>query len=660
MIKIFSGLIAAILIAVAGFFGFQLYTQYRVASEIDAAFEQIRATGGKASHGKVSFDLLTRTVTVADIAAESAAQPAISVKIANFTASAVSRPDATRFTADSIEAADIEVNGAMTAQAGWRVTYKVPRITVMDYSGPAALQRQPASSSIIDLYRFSLEQLVGVSASSVTIPSIAATMNFGDATPGGGSVAYSGLSVQGVRDGKIAAMKAEGLAFTVNMQQAGKPEKLTGNISNIAAYDFDARTVAAVLDPQKANDDQDYRVYRQISTGGYTLTNEQGLLMRIGGVTVNDVSVRPSRLQIAALMTMLPPPGAVPAPAQAREMIEKVAGFYESLRIGNAEMRGMSMDTPQGPFKLAAMRFNLENGKFGEFALEDLDARTPSGPFKVARFALKSLDIANLLRMSALFANPSQKSSPDQALGMMALIEGVELKGLVAPFKDTGKPVNIDTLSLDWGQFVGPIPSKARLTLKMSTPLDARDPAQKMLVAAGLDKLAIDFDLGATWTEASHAFALEPVKLDFASQFKASARVSFANVPRQIFSVNPTQAMAAAAQLETGTIQLTVQDIASVDRAIALLAHQANVSREAFRTNFVEEIRANGKEAAASNPDATAASEALARFIETSGQTLNLKLTPLGKVPALQLIQLLKTDPLIALAQFRIEASTGL
>jgi hypothetical protein len=52
--------------------------------------------------------------------------------------------------------------------------------------------------------------------------------------------------------------------------------------------------------------------------------------------------------------------------------------------------------------------------------------------------------------------------------------------------------------------------------------------------------------------------------------------------------------------------------------------------------------------------------QALTRFIDNPGQTLIIKLTPLGKVPALQLIQMLKTDPLIALAQFRIEASTGL
>ena len=86
MIKILYGALAAIVIVVGGFFGFQLYTQHRIASEVEAAFDQIRAAGGKASHGKVSFDLLSRTVTVADIAGESAAQPPVSVKIASVTA----------------------------------------------------------------------------------------------------------------------------------------------------------------------------------------------------------------------------------------------------------------------------------------------------------------------------------------------------------------------------------------------------------------------------------------------------------------------------------------------------------------------------------------------------------------------------------------------
>ena len=77
-------------------------------------------------------------------------------------------------------------------------------------------------------------------------------------------------------------------------------------------------------------------------------------------------------------------------------------------------------------------------------------------------------------------------------------------------------------------------------------------------------------------------------------------------------------------------------------------------------TTQIDSIRASGENAAAANPETAAAVEALARFVETPGQTLTIKLTPLGKVPALQLVQSLRTDPFAALAQFKIEASTGL
>ena len=117
-----------------------------------------------------------------------------------------------------------------------------------------------------------------------------------------------------------------------------------------------------------------------------------------------------------------------------------MATLYEGMRIGTAEMRGLSAETPQGPFKLAAIRFNLEDGKIGEFAFEGLDTHTPKGPLKLGRFALKSLDIANFMRMAAQFANPAQPPSPDRSLGLFPLIEGVEIKGVTAPFKNTGKP----------------------------------------------------------------------------------------------------------------------------------------------------------------------------------------------------------------------------
>jgi hypothetical protein len=659
MVKILTGLVAAIAVAVGGFFGFQFYTQHRIASEIDAAFAQIRASGGKASHGPVSFDLKSRTVTVADIVGQSAAQPPVSFRIASLTASGVGQPDATRFSADNIEITDVEIDAAMATPPGLGVTYKVPRITVKDYTGPANLQRPPASSSFFDVYRFGLEQFAAVTATSISAPNVAGTMRFGAATPGGGEVAYSGFAMQGIKDGKIASTKVDGFVFTVNLQQAGKAEKLTGNIANIASYDVDIGAMAAMFDPQKANDDKYYRAYRQITAGPYILTSGQGMSTRIDGMTIDDVEIKPSRTQLPALLAMMPPPGAAPpTPAQAREMMEKVAKLYEGIHVGNAEMRGLSLQTPQGPIKLSAMRFNFDNGKIGELAFEDLDARSPKGPVKLGRFALKSLDLSGLMRMAAQFAG--QKPSPDQLAGLLTLLEGVEVKGVVAPFKDTGKPVTIDNFDLNWGQFIGPIPSKLRLTAKMSTPVDPSDPKSAPLVAAGLNMLAADCDIGAAWTEASRTFVLDAPAFDVDGLAKLSARISLANVPRGVFSTNAAQATAMAAQIEAGTLELTLRDIGGGDIAIAQYARAQNVSREAARSSIADSIRASGEKAAAANPDVAAVAETLARFVETPGQTLTVKLTPRGKVPALQLIQAMQSDPFAALAQFKIEASTGL
>jgi len=665
MIKILSGMVAAIVIAVGGFFGFQFYTQQRIAGEIDAALEQIRATGGKASHGKVSFDLLSRTVTIADLTAQSAAQPPFNIKIGSLTALGVGQPDAARFSAETIEISDVEIGAAMGPQPAFNLAYKVPKITVKDFSGPAGLQRPPASSSFADVYRTALEQFAAVTASSITAPSLAATMNQGAATPGSGEVAYTGLAIQGIKDGKIASTKIGGVVFTVTIQPAGgKPDKLTGNLADVAGYDIDTHAVAAIFDPQKAGDDQYYRVYRQITAGPYVVTSTanapgQALNMRIDGMTIDDIGLRPSRMQLPDLLALMPPPGgAPPTPAQARAMLEKVAKVYEGIRIGNAEMRGLSVQTPDGPLKLSAMRFNLDSGKVSEFAIEGLDGRAPNGPVKLGRFALKSLDIANLLRLSAQFAG--SPPPPDKALEMIPLIGGVEIERLVASYKNTNKVVNIDAISLGWGQFIGPIPSKARLTAKMTSPIDGSFGALQPLIVAGMDKLAINSDLGATWTEASRAFVIEPVALELGSLLKASARVAFANVPRGVFSLNPVQAANMAAQIETGALELTLRDLGAVDLAVAHYAWTQNISRDAARRAIVEGIRAGSEQAAGANPDAVAAVEALARFVETPGQTLNVKLTPLGKVPALQLMQSLKTDPMVALAQFRIEASTGL
>ena len=106
----------------------------------------------------------------------------------------------------------------------------------------------------------------------------------------------------------------------MNSQQAGKPDKMTGEFTNLVSHDFDAAAAAAILDPKNANDDQYHRFYGKTTGGAYTVTSTLGLRMRMDGMTVDDVGLRPSRLQLPALLAMIQAAGALrrrPAGARA-------------------------------------------------------------------------------------------------------------------------------------------------------------------------------------------------------------------------------------------------------------------------------------------------------------------------------------------------------
>ena len=165
-------------------------------------------------------------------------------------------------------------------------------------------------------------------------------------------------------------------------------------------------------------------------------------LMRIDGMMIDDVSGCGRRgCNCRRLLALIPPAGAAPpTPAQARAMMEKMAKIYEGIRIGNAEMRGMSVETPEGPLKLAAIRFNLENGKVGEFAIEGVDGRTPQGPrqgrtlrAQIARCRRPACGCRRCSRTRRNRRRPTRRSA------MIPLIEGVEVKGVAAPYKEHGQ-----------------------------------------------------------------------------------------------------------------------------------------------------------------------------------------------------------------------------
>ncbi len=658
MRRLLIGLIVLIVLlglAGGGWLGFNLYVQHRATAEVEAVFEQIRSGGGKASRGKIGFELATRTLTIEDITVEPISLGQI--KIAKVTAVGVRQADESRFSADGIEVAGVEAALTYNEPVKVKANYKIPQITVRDFSGSTRAVGAPASGDLLDMYRVILAQYETITASSIVAPTITVNTDAGAGNPGGGEFVYSGLTVQNINRGKIDTAKTDRLTYTLDVTRPGMPGKMTGELSGMTVHDFDGSAIAAALDSKGSSDDNFHRIYRRISATSYTVTMPQGVRTQIDGFIVDDIAIQPSKFRPAEIMALVPASGSPPPTlAQSRDMIGKLADFFEGFRIGKTEIGKLAIETPQGTARLNALSYDQS-----ELALQGLVAPTVhGGQFKMERFALKSFRAASLLRWMAGSIDPVRTPSVDQAFGLFAVLDGAEIKGVVAPYKTSGKKFTIDTLSLDWGALVNSIPSKTNVVTRMVIPMDPKDPAHRQAIAAGIDELAIDLDIGAAWAESSKILTLAPVDLDIGGLGKAQLRVTLNNVPRGLFATDLMQLIGQAAQVEAGVIEFSLRDKGGVDSVTAWSARLQNVSRDAARRTVVDSVRVDGAKIAAGNPDVGTVVDAIASYVETPGQTLVIKLTPRAKAPLMQLMQLMQIDPQAVLAQFRIEASTGL
>lgn len=656
MSKIVIGLGAAAIAAVGGYFGTEAYIKQRIAGEIEANFAQIRAGGGKAQHGDLAFNLWKRDVTLSDIVVEFSAPQQASIKAGRFAASGIGLGSTENFTANNIVITDLDASGAVAPSGGLDVTIKAPRVEIADYSGPTRLSAQNKIASPLDMYRAGLAQFAAISARAITAPTVNVTAK-GTAMPGGADYVYSDLAIRDIKDGKVATTHANRVTVAMTVAQPGKKQvRMTGEIADISARDFDATAAETVLDPAHANDDKFYRIQGQISTGAYTLTSDNGPSFRIDGIRMGDMKIQPSKFKMQDLLAALPAANTPADLKKTRAMIETVASTYEGIQIDSAEILGLSAQAPDGPVKLARMYFNLDRGKIGEFAVEGVDMRSKDGPVKVDRFAFKGFDFSGLMRQTSQMTAAGATRSTDSIVGMLKALEGVELKGMVAPHKDSGKLITIHDASLSWGQFVGPIPSKINFKLKMTGPLEEKDGEPFTLLRdVGITEATAEMDVGLAWNESEKKLVLTPGTFEIGKLFAIDAKTSLNNVPRDLFTTNPQQAMMAALPIEYGTLEITGRDLGAVDLSVAQYARKQNIPTEQARSTLANEIRTKGRAAGNNDPVSGRLADAVAAFIEKPRGTMSVKVTPRAKLPVMQFIELTKNDPATAFTLFDID-----
>ena len=665
MRKLLIGLLVVLVVGAGAIFGGLFWIQRTAEREVDVALDSWRASVGPASRGAVKYDLWTRTIEVSDLALQSKVAPADKVTMARVVAAGVGRAG----TASRIDITSWESTSALPGLAATVVSQKAPRITIEGYVGPSGPPRYVEVKSGVDMVRLWLEQFAAVTAKSISVPSLSMTMTPTAAgragAPAPTEYTYTNIELRDVRNGRVAEITSDGAVLQGGL--AGHPfGKMTGEVGKMAIADFDVAPVLAFLDPTKAKDAGYQRAYRKVSVGPYVIRFENGAGVRIDGLTAEDVGFNPSKLSLSDLLFIgeVSAPGVPPSPAQAQMILDKVASLYEGMHLGKAEMQGMSFNMLPDSFRIASITLDrLENGRLGAFVMEGLDGMTPQRePIKIGRFALKGFDIAGLFRAMMQLSTPGRPPSPDQLTGMLKLLEGIDLEQIAVPDPRTGRTVQIDSFAASWGEFIGVIPSKARIVAKVSGPISLTDPEPlKTLAENGIFTMATNLDIGLAWSEGTGALTLAPATIDIGKLFAVSATATLGNVPRDIFSTDPNRVLMATSAVEVGPIELSLRDQGGLDLAAAQLAKSQGQPPQGARAMLSAMVAQNAQAASQASPELQAVLEAIGRFVASNGETLTIRLTPRGRVPLMLVLGAGQNPDAAAglLSSFALEAKVG-
>jgi len=688
-------LIAVALLATlpAFFYSARIGAQVTAESGVDALFEQLRASGIRASHGKVTFDAANRSLAIEDITIEPGSPSAGRIRIASLNAGGVVTLSAEHLAADSIDLARVDFTVTVCDGArSTRIVTEIPQIALKQVSAPIP-SPSPASSASRPL-QLVRDRIAAVSAASVTTPGLAVSirMNTPAATPADDPtadqaqprcarpglhpdiaaspslrpidppaqdfrVAASDLALENIREGRIELAKIWHLSLTGRFPDArlGEASKQRGELSDLAIRDFAVTPLLALLATDSGDDRSLSSIAAHLALSSLSATTEfvgspTASTIRARSFILDNVAIQPSRLR--RLITAL---NQNPSVEPEQDLADAVENVITGIAFDRLELAGAAFHSdPEGDGSID--RILCSNREFTVEGVTLSDARaTP--PVTLKRFNIRDIDLTRLppwIRQNIRVAGGESPPSLEQALSILPAASGFEYQGLSVPLGDTGKTIDVTTLKLSWGAFQGSIPTRIEAAVAAGIPADPADPREARFIARGIDRYTFNSSLATTWSEGTSALTRGSLEID--KLLRIRFQLSLNNLSRSVFSGSPAEALIEAARIEAGAVEFSLSDAGLIDVFVAEHAREQNLSDDAARQGIIATIKAS--RATMSTPDNAAATDALVRFIAQPGQTLTVTLAPRRKLPVLALSPLLAASPAMAMELFQIEVST--
>ncbi|MDF2996180.1 MAG: hypothetical protein K0R27_1817 [Xanthobacteraceae bacterium] len=653
-------------VAVGGYLGAGAYAQHEAERHVATLFQDIEASGLKARHAKVEFDLFSRTLTVSDIALDY--EDGVSTAtIGRITAIDVGQLGMDRVKANRVEIAEFAYDGPIMAGAGIDGSYKIPVLVVEQFEGPTRIATTEGGPG-----RMARAFILGASAKRITMPSLATTYTVGS---GEGAIkteySYGATVMEELAAGKVARATSEPSKYSTSGPNTrtggGTIGKVTGE-----SLDFAASMGVFNLGTERAETFQ--HLFGKLTVDGMTESYSDGSGGRLGTISASNFAVRPSTLRIEEFLSAAKgfgepqTDGHKPDRKAMAESAGLLADIIDSYQVGSVEFSDADIIAKDG-IQLRLKYFSMSafnDGRIGEFSFDGLTLTTPNGKLnKVDRFSVHGLKFSRLLRFSAEVASREGEPRATRAdrLKVFQFLDKIEIGGLeVARGRSPDDILKVDTLQLSWGDFVGPLPSKMAVTARISSPIEPlADKAPFSLLAdGGVERAVISIDGGLNWNEADKTVTATPLLVEIGDAFSASAKVTLTGVDKaRFFSPDEGEALKGALASNLGTLEIALADDGIYELKLEQRALDQDVTPEIAQQTMVGIAQTLAQGITSERPDLERPAAAIVDFLSAPKGKLVLKITPKASLPLITVIQAANNDPVSLLDEVNIEATAS-
>ncbi|GGF65265.1 hypothetical protein GCM10007301_26300 [Azorhizobium oxalatiphilum] len=664
MKKVAIGVVVLAVLGIGGYFGFNYYVQYRAKSDVEALFATLRQQGATATYKDVGFTLAGRVLTVKGIDITSGGN---AIKADQFTAQGVTSPSGGTVQAGAIEFSGLSVTATGIVGTDTVLTYSMPQVRIENYQGPDRLQPVPAGNGSQPAMREALVRFAGIRADSFTVPQFTAHLEAKAGTPADKAVqpmdvTYSGLKASGIAEGRVAEIAIDKVAYTTKVKDGDKTNTLNGEMVNLRSSGVDTGPIRALTDATPPTTGPQ-PVYARITTGAYTLKQENGTLSNFGSMSLERIAVDPAKLSFARLdeLTALAQKGVDHDPQQSAKLLAVMADMLNGIAIGDITVKDVSLTEKNDASKIESMSLKgFSNGRLDVMELNGVTGSTSDKkPVVFKRLALLGLSMGDLLQTSAATLLQGDKPDVATSLGMFKAMAGFEIEGLVAPHEETGGQIKIEKTSVTWGDFVGLVPSRVSIKLdKITGPISAEDGEPfSYLAATGMKEGTISAQLDMRYADGTLTFA--PFAFELEKAFATRIAASVTELPKSALE-KPETLQETFLSSKIGPISVAVTNLGIGELMLKQQAELMGVAPEELRTEVIATITETTDEIANAMPDAKAVGEAVAAFVKAPG-TLTITLTPNKPMTWVDLMGgfLGSDDPVEALSAFTIKASAA-